>query len=132
MVEVISSRIAESAAIRSGRADYTKGNRFHHLGHVASMPFVRLAGNAALSFMTKLSSGYWQLFDPTNGMTAIHRLALQELDMSGIARRYFFESDMLYHLYQARAVVTEMPMQAQYDDEPSSLRPGRNRPRSAR
>lgn len=114
-----------TAAIRSGRADYTKGNRFHQLSHVMSMPAIRLAGNAVLSFMTKLSSGYWQLFDPTNGMTAIHRLALQELDMDRIAKRYFFESDMLHHLNQARAVVTEMPMLAQYEDEPSSLQPGK-------
>lgn len=106
------------APILRGRADYSKGNRFHHVGDVASMPAIRLIGNAALSFLTKLSSGYWQLFDPTNGFTSIHRSVLAELDFDRIANRYFFESDMLYHLNQLRAVVAEMPMRACYQDEP--------------
>jgi dolichol-phosphate mannosyltransferase len=106
-----------------GRADYTKGNRFHRLSDVAAMPRLRLLGNAALSFLSKLSSGYWQIFDPTNGYTAIHREVLAELPLDALARRYFFESDMLYQLGQLRAVVAEMPMRAIYDGAPSSLRP---------
>ena len=54
------------APILLGEADYTKGNRFFDLEQVRVMPKVRLFGNAVLSFMTKLSSGYWDLFDPTN------------------------------------------------------------------
>lgn len=106
-----------------GNADYAKGNRFYRVGHTAGMPPVRLAGNAVLSFLTKLSSGYWQLFDPTNGFTAIHRRLLTELSYEQIAKRYFFESDLLYHLNLLRAVVVEMPMVATYEGEPSSLRP---------
>lgn len=106
-----------------GRADYVKGNRFYRVSHTAGMPAVRLLGNAALSFLTKLSSGYWQLFDPTNGFTAIHRALLGELDYNRVAKRYFFESDLLYHLNLLRAVVVEMPMVASYEGEPSSLRP---------
>jgi glycosyltransferase involved in cell wall biosynthesis len=109
----------------TGRADYAKGNRFHSLADVTQMPAIRLFGNAVLSFMTKLSSGYWQLFDPTNGFTAIHRKLLAELDMGHIAKRYFFESDMLYNLNQLRAVVVDMPMRASYSDETSSLSPMR-------
>lgn len=60
------------APIISGDADYTKGNRFFNLEKIREMPKMRLFGNAALSFMTKFSSGYWDLFDPTNGFTAIH------------------------------------------------------------
>ncbi|MEA9980177.1 glycosyltransferase family 2 protein, partial [Pseudomonas sp. RTS4] len=52
-----------------GEADYTKGNRFFNLDKIRSMPKMRLFGNAVLSLMTKLSSGYWNLFDPTNGYT---------------------------------------------------------------
>jgi len=114
-----------TAPALGGEADYVKGNRFYNLRDVVRMPRVRLLGNAVLSFMTKLSSGYWQLFDPTNGFTAIHRVALQEIDLERVSRRYFFETDLLYHLNQARAVVVEMPMRAVYDNEPSSLRPGR-------
>ncbi|ODT94365.1 MAG: glycosyl transferase family 2 [Rhodanobacter sp. SCN 67-45] len=108
-----------------GRADYAKGNRFYRLSNVAGMPAIRLFGNAMLSFLTKLSSGYWQLFDPTNGFTAIHRTLLHELDLDRIAKRYFFESDLLYHLNQLRAVVVDMPMKAIYSDETSSLQPMR-------
>ena len=114
-----------AAPALNGEADYVKGNRFHNLRDVAAMPWIRLFGNAVLSFMTKLSTGYWQLFDPTNGFTAIHRTALGEIDLDRVARRYFFESDLLYHLNQVRAVVVEMPMRAVYADEASSLRPGR-------
>ena len=56
--------------IAEGRADYAKGNRFYLLEGVADMPFLRLVGNLALSFASKLSSGYWKVFDPTNGFTA--------------------------------------------------------------
>ncbi|GAB3341161.1 glycosyltransferase family 2 protein [Marilutibacter aestuarii] len=111
--------------IRDGRADYCKGNRFHRLGDLRGMPPVRLLGNACLSFMTKASSGYWQLFDPTNGFTAIHALVLAQLDTDRLARRYFFESDLLHHLNALRAVVVEMPMPARYGEEVSSLRPMR-------
>lgn len=113
------------APLLRGRADYVKGNRFYRLANVSAMSAVRLFRNAVLSFMTTLSSGYWQLFDPTNGFTAIHRSLLRELDQEHIAKRYFFESDLLYHLNQLRAVVMEMPMKAAYAGEGSSLRPAR-------
>jgi len=107
----------------AGRADYAKGNRFHRLAFSRGMPLVRLVGNAVLSLMTKLSSGYWQIVDPTNGFTAIRRELLGELELERISRRYFFESDLLYHLNQIRAVVVDVPMRARYEDEPSSLHP---------
>lgn len=111
--------------IVAGSADYVKGNRFHRLGYLRAMPATRVLGNACLSLMTKASSGYWQLFDPTNGFTAIHAAVLGEVDLDRLARRYFFESDLLYHLNQLRAVVAELPMPAVYGKEVSSLRPGR-------
>lgn len=107
------------------RADYAKGNRFYRVSHAAGMPKARLFGNAILSFLTKFSSGYWQMFDPTNGFTAVHRCLLAELDFTKISRRYFFESDLLYHLNQVRAVVIEVPMPSRYAGEPSSLKPVR-------
>jgi len=67
--------------ILSGRADYVKGNRFFVLEDLAQMPRHRVIGNAILSFMSKLSSGYWRSFDPTNGYTAIHKTALGMLPL---------------------------------------------------
>lgn len=107
--------------IITGRADYTKGNRFFDLKEIRAMPMIRLIGNAALSFLTKLSSGYWNLFDPTNGFTAIHRSAAQHLPFEKISRRYFFETDMLFRLNILRAVVIDIPMDAKYGDEKSNL-----------
>ena len=108
--------------IIDGRADYTKGNRFFDLEEIRAMPNLRLFGNAALSFMTKLSSGYWNLFDPTNGFTAIHSNVAKSLPLNKISRRYFFETDMLFRLNTLRAVVVDIPMSAKYGDEISNLK----------
>ena len=105
-----------------GRADYAKGNRFHSVYNVRQMPAMRLFGNAALSFLTKISSGYWSIFDPTNGYTAIHAEALSKLEFGNISERYFFESDMLINLGNIRAVVCDVPMEARYADEVSNLK----------
>jgi dolichol-phosphate mannosyltransferase len=114
--------IAELVApILVGQADYTKGNRFYNLEEIKAMPKVRLFGNAVLSFMTKFSSGYWDVFDPTNGYTAIHSDVARHLPFARISRRYFFESDMLFRLNTLRAVVVDVPMDACYADEKSSL-----------
>jgi dolichol-phosphate mannosyltransferase len=110
------------APIVAGEADYTKGNRFFDLEEIRAMPKVRLFGNAALSFMTKLSSGYWDLFDPTNGYTAIHGGVARYLPFKKISRRYFFETDMLFRLNTLRAVVVDIPMDAKYGDEVSNLK----------
>ena len=109
------------APLINGEADYCKGNRFYHLDDSRTMPKVRLFGNLALSFMTKFSSGYWDIFDPTNGYTAIHRSALQHINLTKLARRYFFESDLLFRLNLARARVLDIPMRAIYGDEVSNL-----------
>ncbi|UIM98395.1 glycosyltransferase family 2 protein [Yersinia ruckeri] len=110
------------APIMKGEADYTKGNRFYSLDKISVMPKMRLFGNALLSFMTKISSGYWDLFDPTNGYTAIHREVIAHLPLDKISKRYFFESDMLFRLNTLKAVVIDIPMDAKYEDEISNLK----------
>ena len=107
--------------IREGSADYTKGNRFYYVEDLKGMPWVRLAGNAALSFLTKASTGYWNVFDPTNGYTAINAAVFEKLPSRKIKRRYFFESDMLFRLGSIGARVLDIPMTAVYEDEASGL-----------
>ncbi|WP_263145403.1 glycosyltransferase family 2 protein [Pseudomonas sp. RIT-PI-AD] len=107
--------------IQRGRADYTKGNRFYRHESLRDMPKVRLIGNAMLSFLSKLSCGYWNMMDPTNGYTAIHTHVLQELPLEKLETRYFFETDMLFRLNTVRAVVKDIPMDAIYADETSGL-----------
>jgi len=85
------------------------------------MPLIRVIGNSILSFITKSSSGYWGIFDPTNGYTAISSNALKKLQFEKIDKRYFFETDMLFRLNLIRAVVKDIPMEAVYGDENSSL-----------
>lgn len=107
--------------IKRGEADYTKGSRFFTLQSLESMPPLRKFGNAILSFVNKVSSGYWTIMDPTNGYTAIHRQALSLLPLEKLSKRYFFESDMLFRLGTLRAVVQDIPMDAIYADEVSNL-----------
>ena len=108
--------------IVSGKADYAKGNRFFEVEAIKKMPKNRIFGNLVLSFMTKLSSGYWHIFDPNNGFTAISRTTLQRLPIQKIDNRYFFESDMLFRLNLNRAVVADVFMPAIYANEVSSLK----------
>lgn len=110
--------------IATGAADYTKGNRFFSIGSVRGMPPWRLFGNACLSFLSKLSTGYWRTFDPTNGYTAIHCKILGLLPLERLEPRYFFESEMLFRLGTLNAVVTDIPMRSRYADETSNLKLG--------
>jgi len=110
------------APIAEGRADYAKGNRFFNIEDVKGMPFARIFGNAALSFLSKMSSGYWRIFDPNNGYTAISAELASNLPLNKIARRYFFESDILFRMGTLGAVVQDIPMAAIYQDEVSGLK----------
>lgn len=109
------------APIAAGEADYTKGNRFLHTGELKAMPITRLIGNIALSFQTKLASGYWNIFDPTNGYTAIHAALARRLRFERLDNRYFFETSMLLELSSMRAVVQDVYIPARYGDETSHL-----------
>jgi glycosyltransferase involved in cell wall biosynthesis len=107
--------------ILEGAADYAKGNRFFELEGLRAMPPLRLFGNSMLSFASKLSSGYWNVFDPTNGFTAIHAMVLRQLPLDKLSHGWFFESDLLFRLGTIRAVVCDVPIPARYGDEESSL-----------
>jgi dolichol-phosphate mannosyltransferase len=108
--------------ILAGEADYVKGNRFFSLKSLSKMPVVRVFGNSMLSIINKFVNGYWNIMDPTNGYTAIHRAALEMIELEKVADTYFFESDMLFRLSTVRAVVYDIPMNARYENEESGLR----------
>lgn len=107
--------------ILSGKADYVKGSRFYHIESLQEMPTLRLIGNTGLSFINKLVTGYWEIMDPTNGFTAISKVALKDIPLQKLEKRYFFESDMLFRLSLAKARVTDFVMDAKYADEVSNL-----------
>lgn len=107
--------------ILRGDADYVKGNRFFSVETVAQMPWARIVGNAGLSFLSKVSTGYWDLFDPNNGFTALEARVAEQLPLERLHKRYFFESDLLFRLGVLRARVVELSMTAQYGNEESNL-----------
>ena len=109
------------APILNEQADYIKGNRFFNPRSLAQMPKIRLLGNAIISFLCKLASGYWSIMDPSNGFTAIDTRILRELPLDKISNRYFFESDMLFRLAIVKAKVSDFPMHSRYAGEHSSL-----------
>ncbi|MEP7156148.1 MAG: glycosyltransferase family 2 protein [Betaproteobacteria bacterium] len=113
------------SSIADRRADYTKGNRFFEIESLRGMPRGRLFGNAMLSLINKLTSGYWDIMDPTNGFTAIHVKVLKRIPLDKLENRYFFESDMLFRLGTLRASVVDIPMAARYANEASGLRIGK-------
>jgi len=102
--------------------DYAKGNRFLDEHALTAMPRLRLFGNVALSFLTKMASGYWHVFDPQNGYVACRASILRRLDLEAIADDYFFENDMLVHLNILEGRVVDVPMPARYGGERSSMR----------
>lgn len=110
------------APLLDGSADYVKGNRFFNVQKIRDMPPIRILGNLGLSFFSKLSSGYWDVFDPNNGFVAIRSETADKLPFSKISDRYFFESDMLFRLNLTRAVVVDVPMEPIYGEEVSNLK----------
>ena len=116
------SRIPELVApILNGEADYVKGNRFFQPEELRSMPIKRLATNAAQSFLSKLSTGYWKIFDPANGYTAIHAKIIARLPVDKISDGYFFEMDLLFRLSTLRAVVIDVPMKAFHGEDAKTI-----------
>jgi glycosyltransferase involved in cell wall biosynthesis len=103
------------------KADYVKGNRFHDFHSLQQMPLVRRIGNLGLSFLTKAATGYWNIFDPTNGFFAIRAELLAQLPLERIDKRYFFETSMLANLYLLGALVLDVPIPARYRNETSNL-----------
>ena len=104
-----------------GEADYTKGNRFRDFGALRQMPFVRRIGNLGLSFLTKAATGYWNIFDPTNGYFAIRAEVLAQLPLDHVDKGYYFETSMLSRLYLLDAFVQDVTIPARYRNEVSSL-----------
>jgi hypothetical protein len=109
------------APLMLGEADYAKGNRFRDFAALRQMPLIRRIGNMGLGFLSKAATGYWNLFDPTNGFLAIRAEALRQIPLDQIDRGYFFETSMLANLYLLGAVVRDVPMPARYQGEASSL-----------
>ena len=109
--------------ILNNTSDFTKGNRFRNIDVLISMPKIRLIGNIFLSFITKLSTGYWELFDPTNGFIAINSKILSRVQYTKTDDRYFFETDLLFRCGLYDVLVSEIEIPTVYKNENSGLNP---------
>ncbi|HEY5925937.1 MAG TPA: glycosyltransferase family 2 protein [Kofleriaceae bacterium] len=104
------------APIADGAADYVKGNRFKHPELWSAMPKTRIVGNVLLSAATRVTSGYSHVFDSQCGYTAIHRRALEAIDLDVLWSRYGYPNDLLSRLYVAGARVVDVPVRPIYGE----------------
>jgi glycosyltransferase involved in cell wall biosynthesis len=107
------------------RADYTKGNRLLSPEYRRGMSRWRFTGNAILTFLTKIGSGYWQMMDPQNGYTAISKNALERINLDSIYPWYGYCNDLLVRLNVYGFRVADVVMPAKYGREKSGIRYGR-------
>ncbi|QFU83058.1 glycosyltransferase family 2 protein [Natronorubrum aibiense] len=107
--------------IVEGKADYAKGNRLLSKEYRAAMPRFRFVGNAILTFLTKIASGYWKTMDPQNGYTAISHDALAAIDLENLYEYYGYCNDLLVKLNVHGMRVADVAMPAVYGDEESSI-----------
>ncbi|QIO24580.1 glycosyltransferase family 2 protein [Haloarcula sp. JP-L23] len=104
-----------------GRAGFSKGNRLADSDAAGGMPPFRLLGNWLLTLMMKPASGYWRLRDPQNGYTAISKEALESVDIEAIPDDHDYPNDLLARLNAAGVRVADVPMEAIYGDEESTI-----------
>jgi glycosyltransferase involved in cell wall biosynthesis len=120
------------APVARGEADYVKANRLFSGEAWELIPRSRYLGNAALSLLTKIASGYWHVADSQAGYTALSLDALRRLDLERLYRRYGFPNDMLVHLNIQNARVRDVPSRPIYGvGERSGIRIRRVAPRIA-
>ncbi|RKD89149.1 glycosyltransferase family 2 protein [Halopiger aswanensis] len=107
--------------IVEGEADYAKGNRLCFREYRSAMPRFRFVGNAILTFLTKIASGYWKTMDPQNGYTAISGEALEAIDVENLYEYYGYCNDLLVKLNVHGMRVADVTMPAVYGEEESSI-----------
>jgi glycosyltransferase involved in cell wall biosynthesis len=105
---------AIAAPVARGELDYAKANRLFTGRAWELIPRTRYLGNAVLSLLTKIASGYWHVADSQSGYTAISRQTLELLDLDRIYKRYGFPNDMLVHLNVINARVRDIPSRPVY------------------
>jgi hypothetical protein len=107
--------------IVDGNAEYTKGNRLMRRTGYGDMPWFRFVGNATLTALTKIASGYWGSGDPQSGYTAISLHALETTDVDDMYEYYGYCNDLLVKLNIADARVADVPRPITYGDEESDI-----------
>jgi glycosyltransferase involved in cell wall biosynthesis len=118
--------------VARGEVEYAKANRLVTGEAWNLIPRSRYLGNAVLSLLTKIASGYWHVADSQAGYTAVSITALRQLDLDRLYRRYGFPNDMLVHLNVQNARVRDVPSRPIYGvGERSGIKIHRVAPRIA-
>ncbi|WP_049893082.1 glycosyltransferase family 2 protein [Natronococcus jeotgali] len=104
------------------KADYTKGNRLLYKEFREGMSKWRFFGNSILTFLTKISSGYWKTMDPQNGYAAISYYALDNVGINNMYEYYGYCNDLLVRLNAKGMRVADVAMPAVYGNEESSIK----------
>jgi glycosyltransferase involved in cell wall biosynthesis len=97
-----------------GEVEYSKANRLFTGQAWELIPHHRYLGNAVLSLLTKIASGYWHVADSQSGYTAVAHQTLAGLDLDRLYPRYGFPNDMLVHLNVLNARVRDVPSRPVY------------------
>jgi hypothetical protein len=97
-----------------GTSDFAKGNRLFSGQAWRQTPKVRYLGNALLSLLTKIASGYWHIADSQGGYTAVSADALRRLDFGRLHKRYPFENSMLIELNINNCRAVDVPIEPRY------------------
>jgi len=105
---------AIAGPVLRGETDYAKANRLISCRAWELIPHHRYLGNAVLSLLTKVASGYWHVADSQAGYTAISLEMLERLDLDRIYTRYGFPNDLLVHLNVVNARVRDVPSRPVY------------------
>lgn len=98
----------------TNQTDYAKGNRLVTGEAFRTIPRVRYWGNAILSLLTKIASGYWHVADSQTGYTVINRRALEAIDWDHMYRRYGQPNDLLVRLNVENMRVRDVPVRPVY------------------
>jgi glycosyltransferase involved in cell wall biosynthesis len=96
------------------RADYAKGNRLVTGEAYQKIPRIRYFGNAFLSLLTKIASGYWHVADFQSGYTAMNRVVLDSIDWKQMYRRYGQPNDLMVRLNVYNFRVADVPVEPVY------------------
>lgn len=107
------------------KSDFTLGNRLMSDKYRGNMSKWRFFGNATLTLLTKIASGYWSMMDPQNGYTAISRRALERIDIEDMYPRYGYLNDRLVRLNIYGFGIKNVPHPAKYGNEKSTIKYGR-------
>jgi dolichol-phosphate mannosyltransferase len=109
----------------NSRLAFLKGNRFGDGSIMRTMPALRLLGNSVLTLLVRITTGYWNGIDPTNGYFIVRTSALRRLNLERLKDRFFFEISLLCALGLRRAEIAELEIPACYGAERSNLSIGR-------